>query len=166
MEKRVRKIKSKIKIYIKAKNLRLTKPLNNLKILKISISMCPICNGFRTRKIRSGRFFNSLNRTVYASPPVGGSASATARSFASLIPTPLLRHILSALQMHAFAYSGGQNVVNSRNVKQNPLRGFCLTPAASGLSYAAPAPRTSHNCDLYAMPPLNARIRAPGQHCV
>jgi hypothetical protein len=39
------------------------------------------------------------NRSVYASPPVGGSASATARSFASLIPTPLLRHILAALEM-------------------------------------------------------------------
>jgi hypothetical protein len=39
----------------------------------------------------------SHNRTVYASPPVGGSGSILARSIASLIPTPKLRHILPAL---------------------------------------------------------------------
>jgi hypothetical protein len=39
------------------------------------------------------------NRSVYTSPPVGGSASAMARSIASLIPTPLLRHSLPALKM-------------------------------------------------------------------
>jgi hypothetical protein len=43
--------------------------------------------------------FTSPNRSVYASPPVGGSASTMARSIASLIPTPLLRHSLSALEM-------------------------------------------------------------------
>jgi hypothetical protein len=48
----------------------------------------------------------SHNRPVYASPPVGGSASATARSIASLIPTPLLRHILSALQTLRVCLSG------------------------------------------------------------
>jgi hypothetical protein len=37
------------------------------------------------------------NRSVYASPPVGGSASAMARSIATLIPTANLRHILPAL---------------------------------------------------------------------
>jgi hypothetical protein len=41
----------------------------------------------------------SHNRTVYASPPVGGSGEGFARSIASLIPTQNLRHILSALQM-------------------------------------------------------------------
>jgi hypothetical protein len=39
------------------------------------------------------------NRTVYASPPAGGSGYGFARSIASLIPTKNLRHILSALQM-------------------------------------------------------------------
>jgi hypothetical protein len=45
------------------------------------------------------------NRTVYAAPPVGGSAYGFARSFRYTqtfglnIPTPLLRHSLSALQM-------------------------------------------------------------------
>jgi hypothetical protein len=46
------------------------------------------------------------NRSVYASPPVGGSASATARSFAALIPTPLLRHILPALVLLRKPLSG------------------------------------------------------------
>ncbi|MDR1460880.1 MAG: hypothetical protein LBI78_04485 [Campylobacteraceae bacterium] len=32
------------------------------------------------------------NRTVYASPPDDGSGSVLARSIASLIPTPKLRH--------------------------------------------------------------------------
>jgi hypothetical protein len=36
------------------------------------------------------------NRSVYASPPVGGSGYVLARSIASLIPTPKLRHILPA----------------------------------------------------------------------
>jgi hypothetical protein len=50
-------------------------------------------------------FSGSLNRTVYASPPLGGSGSVLARSIApqlrwgTLIPTPKLRHILFALQM-------------------------------------------------------------------
>jgi hypothetical protein len=57
------------------------------------------------------------NRTVYASGPVGPSASATARSIATLIPTPLLRHSLSALVFATQSpYSGRQTVVNSRNV--------------------------------------------------
>jgi hypothetical protein len=41
----------------------------------------------------------SHNRTVYASPPVGGSVSGFARSFALLIPTQNLRHSLTALKM-------------------------------------------------------------------
>jgi hypothetical protein len=36
------------------------------------------------------------NRSVYASPLVGGSGSVLARSIAPLIPTPKLRHILPA----------------------------------------------------------------------
>jgi hypothetical protein len=37
------------------------------------------------------------NRSVYASPPVGGSGYGLPRSIATLIPTANLRHILSAL---------------------------------------------------------------------
>jgi hypothetical protein len=37
------------------------------------------------------------NRTVYASPPVGGSGYGFARSIASLIPTQNLLHSLPAL---------------------------------------------------------------------
>jgi hypothetical protein len=55
------------------------------------------------------------NRTVYASPPVGGSGSVLARSIASLIPTPKLRHNLPALVFAAQSpYPGWQNVVNIR----------------------------------------------------
>jgi hypothetical protein len=65
-------------------------------------------------------FVDSYNRTVYASPPVGGSGSVLARSIASLIPTPKLRHILPALVFAAQSpYSGCQNVVNSRNVMRH-----------------------------------------------
>jgi hypothetical protein len=46
------------------------------------------------------------NRTVSASPPVGGSVFRSARSFASLIPTPLSTHILPALQMLRICLSG------------------------------------------------------------
>jgi large exoprotein involved in heme utilization and adhesion len=60
------------------------------------------------------------NRTVYASPPVGGSGYGFARSIASLIPTQNLRHILPALVFATQSpYSGRQNVVNSRNVMRN-----------------------------------------------
>jgi hypothetical protein len=37
----------------------------------------------------------AYNRSVYASPPDGGSGYGFARSFASLIPTQNLRHILA-----------------------------------------------------------------------
>jgi hypothetical protein len=51
------------------------------------------------------------NRSVYASPPVGGSGYGLARSIASLIPTQNLRHILSALVFATQSpYSGWQNV--------------------------------------------------------
>jgi hypothetical protein len=46
------------------------------------------------------------NRSVYASPPVGGSGYGFARSIASLIPTQNLRHILSALQTLRVCLSG------------------------------------------------------------
>jgi hypothetical protein len=62
----------------------------------------------------------SHNRTVYASPPVGGSGYVLARSIASLIPTPKLRHIFAALGFASQSpYSGCKNVVNSRNVMRN-----------------------------------------------
>jgi hypothetical protein len=64
--------------------------------------------------------FDSLNRTVYASPPVSGSGSGFARSIASLILTQNLHHILAALVFAAQSlYSGRQNVVNSRNVMRH-----------------------------------------------
>jgi hypothetical protein len=57
------------------------------------------------------------NRPVYASPPYGGSASATARSFRY---APFPRHCSGAFwppcKCYAFAYSGGQNIVNSQDV--------------------------------------------------
>jgi hypothetical protein len=60
------------------------------------------------------------NRSVYASPPVGGSAYGFARSFATLIPTQNLRHSLSALVFATQSpYSGRQTVVNSRNVMRH-----------------------------------------------
>jgi hypothetical protein len=65
----------------------------------------------------------SYNRSVYASPPVGGSGSGFARSIATLIPTQNLRHILSALVFATQSpYTGRQNVVNSRNVKRNTIQ--------------------------------------------
>jgi hypothetical protein len=65
------------------------------------------------------------NRTVYASPPVGGSGFRSARSIATLIPTPHSTHILSALVFAAQSpYPGRQNVVNSRNVMRNAPKNF------------------------------------------
>jgi hypothetical protein len=58
----------------------------------------------------------ATNRTVYASPPVGGSASATARSFRCAqtfglnIPALLLRHSLPALERFVFLISGLQKL--------------------------------------------------------
>jgi hypothetical protein len=51
----------------------------------------------------------SHNRSVYASPPVGGSGYGFARSFASLIPTQNLRHSLSALQTQRVCLFGPPN---------------------------------------------------------
>jgi hypothetical protein len=60
------------------------------------------------------------NRPVYASGAKAPSGYVLARSFASLIPTPKLRHILPALVFASQSpYSGRQNVVNSRNVMRN-----------------------------------------------
>jgi hypothetical protein len=53
--------------------------------------------------------FTSPNRTVYASPPVGGSGYGFARSIASLIPTQNLRHSLSALEMLRISLYGPPN---------------------------------------------------------
>jgi hypothetical protein len=49
------------------------------------------------------------NRSVYASPPVGGSGYGFARSIASLIPTQNPRHSLSALVLLREPLSGPQN---------------------------------------------------------
>jgi hypothetical protein len=52
--------------------------------------------------------------------PLGGSGYGFARSIALLIPTQNLRHILPALVFATQSpYSGGQNVVNSRDVMRN-----------------------------------------------
>jgi hypothetical protein len=57
--------------------------------------------------------------------PLGGSGSVLARSFASIIPTPKLRHILPALVFASQSpYPGWQNVVNSRNVMCNTKPNF------------------------------------------
>jgi hypothetical protein len=62
----------------------------------------------------------AYNRTVYASPPVGGSASATARSFRyAPFPRRCSGTFCPPCKCYAFAYSGGQNVANSRNVIRN-----------------------------------------------
>jgi hypothetical protein len=75
-------------------------------------------NGFVNIIIKTGQ--TAYNRSVYASPPVGGSGYGFARSIASFIPTPKLRHVLPALVFAAkIPYPGWQNVVNSRNVMQN-----------------------------------------------
>jgi hypothetical protein len=67
------------------------------------------------------------NRSVYASPPVGGSGYGFARSIASLIPTQNLRHILAALVFATQSpYPGRQNVVNSRNVMRNATLRFIV----------------------------------------
>jgi hypothetical protein len=60
------------------------------------------------------------NRTVYASPPVGGSGFRSARSF-RYAPIPRLTPptFWPPCKCYAFAYSGGQNVVNSRNDMRN-----------------------------------------------
>jgi hypothetical protein len=69
-----------------------------------------LLQGVTKKSMRNSRAFQtSHNRTVYASPPVGGSASATARSIASLIPTSLLRHSLSALEMLRISLFGPPN---------------------------------------------------------
>jgi hypothetical protein len=51
-------------------------------------------------------FSDSLNRTVYASGAKAPSGSVLARSIASLIPTPKLRHILPALVLLRKPLSG------------------------------------------------------------
>jgi hypothetical protein len=48
----------------------------------------------------------AYNRSVYASPPVGGSGYGFARSIASLIPTQNLRHVLPALVLLRKPLSG------------------------------------------------------------
>jgi hypothetical protein len=62
----------------------------------------------------------AYNRPVYASPPVGGSASVRLGHSAALHSHASLRHILSALVFATQSpYSGRQNVIYSRNVMCN-----------------------------------------------
>jgi hypothetical protein len=85
--------------------------------------------------LRVEKFEGNLDkhyRPVCASPPLGGSASGFARSFAPQlrvgtrvnfvddIPTRNLRHSLSALDFAAQSpYSGRQNVIYSQHVMSN-----------------------------------------------
>jgi hypothetical protein len=50
----------------------------------------------------------SYNRTVYASPPAGGSGFRVARSFAALIPAPHSTHIFASPGNLRFPLSGLQ----------------------------------------------------------
>jgi hypothetical protein len=82
-------------------------------------------------------FFNVFNRSVYASPPVGGSGYGLPRSFRyAPFPRQTSATFCRPWKCYAFPYPGRQNVIYSRNAKQNPLRSFCLTLAASDRSYA------------------------------
>jgi hypothetical protein len=49
------------------------------------------------------------NRTVYASPPVGGLGFRSPRSVATLLPTAHSTHSLSALEMLRISLSGPPN---------------------------------------------------------
>jgi hypothetical protein len=67
----------------------------------------------------------AYNRSVYASPPVGGSGFRVARSIATLIRTAHSRHIfLRPETATQFLYRTQKNVVNSRNVMRNFLHPF------------------------------------------
>ena len=60
------------------------------------------------------------NRSVYAAPAVAGLASATARSFRyAPFPRRCSGTFCPPCKCCAFAYPGGQNIVNSRNVMRN-----------------------------------------------
>ena len=63
--------------------------------------------------------------------------------------TPFVRFFsatfLRLLETYGFLYRNRKNVIYSRNVMQNPLRGLCITWRGLRPSYAASAARTSHN---------------------
>jgi hypothetical protein len=61
----------------------------------------------------------AFNRPVYASPPVGGSASIRLGHGLAPIPTPHSGTFLQALETYGFPYRACKNVVNSRNVRRN-----------------------------------------------
>jgi hypothetical protein len=67
----------------------------------------------------------AYNRTVYASPPVGGSGFVLARSlrYASF-PRQNSATFLQPWSCYASPYSGCKNVVNSRNVRRNATLNF------------------------------------------
>ena len=84
------------------------------------------------------------NGTVYAAPPVGGSASTTyplippfmakqaarrqANRYAVCAPFPRLTPdtVCRPWKCYAFPYAGRQTVLNSRNVRRNFLAGIFL----------------------------------------
>jgi hypothetical protein len=70
-------------------------------------------------------FSDSLNRSVSASPPVGGSGFRLARSlrYASF-PRQPPPTFCRPWKCYAFPYSGRQNVANSRNVRCNMLKNY------------------------------------------
>jgi hypothetical protein len=60
------------------------------------------------------------NRSVYASPPVGGSGSVLARAFRfAPFPRQNSATFLQPWSCYASPYSGCKNIVNSRNVMRN-----------------------------------------------
>ena len=86
----------------------------------------------------------AYNRSVYASPPLAARATKNRSR-----PTAFVRFFSATFcqpwSCYASPYSGWQNVIYSRNVMQNPLRGLCITWRGLRPSYAASAARTSHN---------------------
>jgi hypothetical protein len=66
------------------------------------------------------QFFCKFNRIVYASPPYDGSGYGFARSFRyAPFPRKTSATFCPPCKCYAFAYSGGQNVVNNQNVMRN-----------------------------------------------
>jgi hypothetical protein len=65
------------------------------------------------------------NRTVYASPPVGGSGYGLPRSFRfAPFPRQTSATFCRPCKHYVFAYPGRQNVIYSRNVRRNGPK-FC-----------------------------------------
>ena len=69
-------------------------------------------------------FGTSHNRTVYASPPVGGSASIRLGQSLRSIPTLTPDTFLRLLETYGFPYRNRKNVIYSRNVMRNGAQTF------------------------------------------